>query len=153
MREYVSPAGTLIIAAENGKITEIKYLKEGDSPNLENKPENNAILEQCEKELDAYFAGTLQNFTVPINPKGTPFRMNVWKALQTIPHGKTISYKELAIKIGNPAAVRAVGGANHHNPINIIIPCHRVIGSNGSLTGYGGGLDKKEFLLNHERSM
>jgi len=88
---------------------------------------------------------------VPIRLKGTNFRMRVWAALMTIPYGETISYKELAQRIGQPSAIRAVGGANHHNPVSIIVPCHRVIGANGTLTGYGGGLNNKEFLLALEK--
>ena len=111
---------------------------------------NENVLTQCEKELDAYFARKLQKFTVPIRAAGTPFREKVWEALLQIPYGKTVSYKDIAVQIGNPKAVRAVGGANHNNPISIIVPCHRVIGTNGSLTGYGGGMDAKKWLLELE---
>jgi len=109
------------------------------------------VLDACIKELDAYFAGKLKDFSVPIKLNGTNFRMKVWAALMTIPYGKTISYKELAVLIEQPKAIRAVGGANHNNPVSIIVPCHRVIGADGSLTGYGGGIPNKEFLLNLER--
>jgi len=105
----------------------------------------------CVQELDAYFAGQLREFTVPIKAEGTEFRVQVWQALLDIPYGQTMSYKQLAENIGNPKAVRAVGGANHHNPISIIIPCHRVIGAGGGLTGYGGGLENKEVLLALEK--
>jgi methylated-DNA-[protein]-cysteine S-methyltransferase len=103
------------------------------------------------RELDEYFAGRLRAFTTPIQPRGTPFQLQVWKALCTIPYGETISYGELARRIDHPRAVRAVGLANGSNPISIIVPCHRVIGSNGSLTGYGGGLPVKRALLELER--
>jgi methylated-DNA-[protein]-cysteine S-methyltransferase len=106
----------------------------------------------CVDQLRAYFAGALTEFTVPIKPVGTPFRMRVWEELLRIPYGQTVSYKELAERVGNPKAVRAVGGANHHNPIVIIIPCHRVIGSDGSLTGFGGGIENKAWLLEMEKS-
>lgn len=146
-KKYVSPIGTLIITAEGDAVTEIRYTDEADI----SAAEGNDVLELCVRELDAYFTGKLREFTVKIKPAGTAFRMRCWEELKKIPYGETISYKELASRIGNPAAVRAVGGANHHNPLNIIIPCHRVIGADGSLTGYGGGLEKKKFLLKLER--
>lgn len=103
--------------------------------------------------LRAYFAGELAALdALPVEPGGTPFQAQVWRALRTIPCGTTWSYGELARRIGNPTAVRAVGLANGQNPIAIVIPCHRVIGANGSLTGYGGGLDRKRWLLAHERA-
>jgi len=143
---YNSPLGQLLIIAEDEHITGLYFAETEIISN-----ETSAVIDACIKELDAYFAGKLKNFTVPIKLTGTDFRMKVWKALMTIPYGKTISYMELAKLIGQPTAIRAVGGANHHNPISIIVPCHRVIGANGSLTGYGGGVSNKEFLLNLER--
>ena len=141
-----SPIGTITIIAEDGAITGIYF---GDT--FSHVPlGNNTVLDLCKKELDSYFAGNLQEFTVPINPIGTSFRQQVWKALLQIPYGKTASYRDIAVRIENPKSVRAVGGANHNNPISIIIPCHRVIGANGSLTGYGGGLDAKKWLLELE---
>lgn len=104
------------------------------------------------RELEEYFAGTRRKFTVPFVLRGTPFQRRVWEELCRIPYGKTISYAELARRIGNPKAVRAVGLANGANPIAIIVPCHRVIGANGTLTGYGGGLNTKRFLLDLERA-
>jgi methylated-DNA-[protein]-cysteine S-methyltransferase len=101
-------------------------------------------------QLDAYFAGTLTRFTVPLSPRGTWFQQRVWEALQEIPYGQTESYGELAERIGSPGAARAVGLANGKNPIGIIIPCHRVVGATGSLTGYGGGLERKKQLLDLE---
>jgi len=98
-------------------------------------------------ELREYFAGQRRTFTIELAPKGTPFQLAVWNELLRIPYGATISYSELAHRIGKPSAVRAVGAANGANPIPIIIPCHRVIGANGSLTGYGGGIERKQFLL------
>ena len=109
------------------------------------------LLKECARQLIAYFAGELMEFDLPLRAVGTPFRMRVWAELQQIPYGQAISYGELARRIGNPQASRAVGGANHHNPISILIPCHRVIGADGSLTGYGGGLDMKQWLLAHEQ--
>lgn len=148
---YNSPIGDLLISASDGFITELYFDGGITTPSGLSESDGDAeILEKVKKELDAYFAGSLKKFTVPLRPAGTAFRMNVWEALQAIPYGETISYKELAHRIGNPAAIRAVGGANHNNPISIIIPCHRVIGANGKLVGYGGGLGVKEFLLGHE---
>ena len=103
------------------------------------------------RQLRAYFAGDLHTFSLALAPAGTPFQRRVWDALLEIPYGATASYRDIAIAIGKPSAVRAVGLANGRNPIPIIIPCHRVIGSDGSLTGYGGGLDVKRFLLELER--
>lgn len=112
--------------------------------------EQTPLLQEATQQLAAYFAGTLHNFTLPIAPEGTDFRRKVWQQLCCIPYGETTSYGALAAAIGNPKASRAVGGANHHNPIAIIIPCHRVIGNNGDLTGFGGGLATKAFLLQLE---
>jgi len=151
--KYASPIGNLFISADCDYITQL-YFEGGITtpPTLqETNTANSKVLQKLKQELDAYFAGTLIEFTVPLRPVGTPFRQKVWQALQTIPYGETISYKELANRIGNPKAIRAVGGANHHNPISIIIPCHRVIGASGKLVGYGGGLDVKEFLLEREK--
>ena len=102
-------------------------------------------------ELEQYFAGTLRDFTVPVKLHGTPFQLAVWQELLKIPYGETRSYKDIACAIGKPKATRAVGGANHNNPISIIVPCHRVIASDGSLGGYGGGLDIKQRLLELEK--
>ncbi len=105
------------------------------------------------QKLEGYFAGKIQTFDVPLTMSGTPFQLLVWEKLQAIPYGTTISYSELASKVGRPGSVRAVGGANAHNPISIIVPCHRVIGADGSLTGYGGGLELKAALLEFEASV
>ena len=108
------------------------------------------IFNQLKKELDGYFNGTLKEFQVPIQLVGTHFQKRVWKALLAIPYGETVTYSEQSIKLGDLKAIRAVAKANGSNPISIIIPCHRVIGKNGSLTGYRGGISNKQFLLNHE---
>lgn len=102
-------------------------------------------------QLQAYFAGTLKRFELPLAAEGTPFQNEVWRALLDIPYGETLSYGELAERLGKPGAARAVGLANGRNPLPIVVPCHRVIGSDGSLTGYGGGIDIKRALLDHER--
>lgn len=109
------------------------------------------LLKEPAAQLTAYFKGALRHFEVPVAPQGTAFQQQVWSALQQIPYGETLSYGELARRLGNPKAVRAVGLANGANPISVIIPCHRVIGSNGSLVGYGGGLATKQALLALER--
>jgi methylated-DNA-[protein]-cysteine S-methyltransferase len=103
-------------------------------------------------QLREYFAGTRVDFDLPLAPHGTPFQLKVWRALCDVPSGMTASYGDIAHAIGQPGASRAVGRANNRNPISIVVPCHRVIGANGTLTGYGGGLDRKAWLLNHETS-
>ena len=155
---YNSPIGPILIAEEDGYIVELSFMEADTRRKFRNKAEplqssDNTVIKACIAELDAYFAGKLRDFTVPIKLTGTDFRKKVWDALMTIPYGETISYKKLAERIGQPSAVRAVGGANHHNPVSIIVPCHRVIGASGTLTGYGGGLGNKEFLLKLEKGM
>ena len=140
-----SPVGRLRIAAMENGISSVTRT------NAELAPPQTPLLQECVRQLNAYFAGRLTDFDLPLHMEGTPFRMRVWQALRTIPYGETRSYGQLAAMIGQPSASRAVGGANHHNPICIIVPCHRVIGADGSLTGYGEGLDMKEWLLEHER--
>jgi len=151
--KYPSPIGNILISADNEFVTQL-YFEGGvttpPSLHVTNSGESK-VLQMVTQELDAYFAGKLKHFTIPLKLEGTPFRQQVWEALQTIPYGEIISYKELAQRIGNPAAIRAVGGANHHNPVSIIVPCHRVVGANGKLVGYGGGLHVKEFLLALEK--
>jgi methylated-DNA-[protein]-cysteine S-methyltransferase len=109
------------------------------------------VIELARAQLEAYFAGTLTRFELPLAPRGTALSLRVWEALRTIPLGETRSYGELARSLGRPGAARAVGSANAHNPISIVVPCHRVIGGDGSLTGYAGGLHEKTWLLAHER--
>ncbi|MCX6062912.1 MAG: methylated-DNA--[protein]-cysteine S-methyltransferase [Caldiserica bacterium] len=108
-------------------------------------------VQRCITELSQYFGGRRTRFSVPLSPEGTEFRLLVWKALKKVPFGRTASYSKIARAIGRPRSARPVGGAVGHNPIAIIVPCHRVIGSDGSLTGYAGGLDRKRWLLEHER--
>lgn len=142
-----SPLGRLKIEADDVGITAVGW-PDGLAGLV---PPSTPLLEDAARQLAAYFDGTLRSFDLPLHLQGTPFRMRCWEALQTIPYGETISYGEQARRIGNPKAVRAVGGANHHNPVCIIVPCHRVIGADGSMTGYGGGVRIKEWLLLHER--
>ena len=140
-----SPIGNIAICEHEGEIYAIEFTMDALCP------PGSPLLTEAARQLCAYFAGTLTDFELPIRLEGTAFRLKCWHALQTIPYGETISYGEQAKRIGNPKAVRAVGGANHHNPISIVVPCHRVIGADGTLTGYGGGMDKKAWLLEHER--
>src|SRR6202012_510460 len=110
------------------------------------------LLAQARAQIEEYFAGTRRDFDLPLAPRGTAFQRSVWHALATIPFGVTTTYGEIAAAVGRPTASRAVGAANGQNPIAIVIPCHRVIGANGTLTGYGGGLPTKEWLVRHERA-
>jgi methylated-DNA-[protein]-cysteine S-methyltransferase len=147
-----SPLGPLLLAADDAGVREILFVN-GRSPAKPDPSwkEDRAPLEETIRQLRAYFAGELESFDLPLVPQGTPFQLTVWNRLCEIPYGETISYGELAGRIGNPKASRAVGLANGSNPLPIVIPCHRVIGSNGKLTGYGGGLPIKEKLLALER--
>lgn len=147
-----TPIGIICIEASKEAVTalyldrkrflaDIQFLKE---------PETD-LLEKAGNQLIEYFQGKRKNFDLPLEPAGTEFQKKVWKALCTIPYGQTKSYGEIAAQIGNPKACRAVGGANNKNPIMIFIPCHRVIGADGSLVGFGGGLDAKKYMLNLEK--
>ena len=111
---------------------------------------DNAILDEARAQLDGYFAGMRRSFDLPLGPRGTSFQCTVWRALADIPYGTTISYAQLATRVGKASATRAVGAANGRNPLPIVLPCHRVVGSDGSLTGFGGGLPTKRFLLTLE---
>jgi len=147
---YESPIGKLTLASNGEAITQVEF--EGSRHPLPEHPRgDDKVLKQARKELDAYFAGKLKTFTVPVAPAGTEFQKKAWKALQKIPYGATRSYGQQARAIGAPQASRAVGAANGRNPIPVIIPCHRVIGANGSLTGFGGGMERKKFLLDLEQ--
>lgn len=150
--EIQSPVGPLLLAADDAGLRQIIFMNGRDraQPDPSWVPDPSAFAEAT-RQLHAYFAGELEQFDLPLAPEGTPFQQQVWRRLCEIPYGETISYGELARRIGNPKASRAVGLANGSNPIPIIIPCHRVIGSNGKLTGYGGGLPIKEKLLALER--
>jgi methylated-DNA-[protein]-cysteine S-methyltransferase len=147
-----SPLGPLLLAADDAGLRFIEFVN-GRRPVLLDPTwrEDLAALQEPIRQLAAYFGGELEAFDLPLAPVGTPFQLAVWRRLCEIPYGETISYGELARCLGNPNASRAVGLANGANPIPIVIPCHRVIGSNGKLTGYGGGLPIKEKLLALER--
>jgi len=153
-----SPVGPLLLAAGSGGLTQLSFLAgpNAEPPRTDGRESPatgngaSAVLEEARKQIAAYFARKLSCFDLPLTPRGTPFQESVWGKLREIPYGQTISYGELARRVGNPKAPRAVGAANGQNPIAIVIPCHRVIGSNGTLTGFGGGLAIKEQLLEHE---
>jgi methylated-DNA-[protein]-cysteine S-methyltransferase len=143
-----SPIGPLLLVADDSGLRHIDFVNGRHLAKVEPSWKENAKpLAETVRQLNAYFSGKLEDFDLPLAPQGTTFQQAVWKSLCDIPYGETISYGELAKRIGNPNASRAVGLANGSNPIPIIIPCHRVIGSNGKLTGYGGGLPIKEKLL------
>jgi methylated-DNA-[protein]-cysteine S-methyltransferase len=144
-----SPIGTLLIAGDEQAIQRIEFPKDGTARRAEAGwvESGRGAVGEAIRQLREYFAGRRSEFDLPLAPSGTPFQRSVWGRLQEIPYGETISYGELARRVGNPKASRAVGAANGSNPIPIVIPCHRVIGSNGKLTGFGGGLPTKEALL------
>jgi len=149
-----SPIGPLTLVAADGRLTglymDAQRYRPGDEVLGSPGDENAEPFASAADQLDAYFAGQLTDFDLPLAPAGTQFQRTVWAALRQIPYGETWSYGQLAGKIGSPAAVRAVGLANGRNPIAVVVPCHRVIGADGSLTGYGGGLSRKRFLLDLE---
>lgn len=149
-----SPVGTLTLVADDTGLVAILW--EDDDParvplGATREAHDHPVLVETRRQLGEYFAGTRTVFALPLAPRGTDFQRQVWAALCRIPHGETRSYAEIAREIGRPTATRAVGAANGRNPISIVAPCHRVIGSNGALTGFAGGLEGKRWLLDHER--
>jgi methylated-DNA-[protein]-cysteine S-methyltransferase len=148
-----SPLGKIMLAGNEQGLTQGVF-QAGNSPQLPGPDwqRDDAAWATAVSQLTAYFTGERQNFDLPLAPKGTPFQQEVWAYLQTIPYGRTTTYGTIAEALGNPNSSRAVGAANGRNPIAIIVPCHRVIGSNGKLTGYAGGLKFKEALLSLERN-
>jgi len=150
--ELDSPVGTLLLRGDAEALTGLYMHEQRHLPELPAGCErNDRAFRQAREQLNAYFAGKLQEFELALAGEGSAFQQTVWKALCKIPFGATESYGGLAKRIGNANASRAVGLANGKNPIGIIVPCHRVVGANGSLTGYGGGLERKQWLLEHER--
>ena len=145
---YDSPVGKLIIGEENGAITRVTWTQLPKNY----LQEETALILKCKKQLDEYFRGERKAFDLPLAPKGTEFQKKVWSALQEISYGEVRSYKDIAVAVDSPKGCQAVGGANGKNPIAIIIPCHRVIGKNGKLVGYAGGMENKKFLLELEKS-
>jgi methylated-DNA-[protein]-cysteine S-methyltransferase len=136
-----TPIGPLLLSAEDGHLSGVAFAASAEARSDE------PLLLEAEAQLHAYFAGELERFELPLAPRGTAFQLSVWEALLEVPYGSTISYSELAAVIGRPSACRAVGAANGRNPLAVIVPCHRVIGAAGGLTGYGGGLERKRLLL------
>lgn len=157
--EMESPIGPLTLFASDYGLCALQFAKNEEAMvkfkrnhhfamcEYEHRPE---AVQDAIEQLNQYFQGTRTTFQLPLDLRGTPFQLKVWKELQQIPYGETASYKKIAELIGRPKAIRAVGAANNQNPLPIIVPCHRVVGSNGALVGYGGGLERKEYLLNLE---
>ena len=143
---YPSPMGDIQLDWEDGAVTALKNADRAAKADVPNE-----LTRLVFRQLDEYFAGTRKAFDFPYRLHGTPFQERVWAALREIPYGETRSYKDIAVMIGKPGGSRAVGMANNRNPVAIIVPCHRVIGHDGSLTGYAGGLDVKQWLLEHEK--
>jgi methylated-DNA-[protein]-cysteine S-methyltransferase len=144
-----SPIGRLVLVGDGRALTALQLPTHPERPPGPETP-GDPVLAAARAQLEEYFAGSRQTFDLPLDPAGTPFQRAVWSALVAIPFAATASYGEVAARVGRPRAVRAVGAANGRNPIAIVIPCHRVIGSDGTLTGYGGGLPTKRWLLAHE---
>jgi methylated-DNA-[protein]-cysteine S-methyltransferase len=144
-----SPVGELLLTSDGTALTRVLFAPFTVDPTWSERPCD--LLDEAVAQLRDYFAGSRTDFDLPLEPAGTAFQMTVWQALREIPYAETINYGQLALRIGNPKASRAVGLANGRNPISIVVPCHRVIGADGSLTGYGGGLDRKRLLLDLER--
>ena len=159
-----SPVGELLLTAEPAGLTRVWFDRRSGGkagwadlqPGWVRSDGNGAgsrVLEAVRAQLEEYFAGARTTFDVPLRPDGSSFQQQVWARLREIPFGTTISYSELARRVGDPSAVRAVGGANARNPLPIVVPCHRVIGADGSLTGFGGGIERKRWLLTHEGAL
>jgi methylated-DNA-[protein]-cysteine S-methyltransferase len=142
---YNSPIGLIEISGTNEGITSLFFVEERRS-----NVTSNVVCAEGVRQLSEYFEGSRQEFDLPLQLSGTEFQRQVWTELTVVPFGQTVSYGDLARSIGKPSAVRAVGAANGQNPVSIVVPCHRVIGSDGGLTGYGGGLERKQWLLKHE---
>ena len=145
---YESPIGLIEVGGTDEAIASLYFVEEPREGT-----QTHPLVGRAIEQIDAYFSHSLRQFDLPLDLQGTDFQRQVWKQLQTIPYGQTASYLEIAQALGKPKAVRAVGAANGQNPISIIVPCHRVIGSNGDLIGYGGGLWRKEWLLRHEGAL
>jgi methylated-DNA-[protein]-cysteine S-methyltransferase len=153
--DLASPVGRLTLVAEDAGLVAILW--ENDDPlrvrlGTTRPDAAHAVLAEATRQLEAYFAGSLATFDLPLAPRGTEFQQAVWRELRGIPFGETRSYADIARAIGRPTATRAVGAANGRNPLSIVCPCHRVVGSGGALTGFAGGLAAKRWLLDHERA-
>jgi len=153
-RNHESPVGPLTLVASDTGLVAVLWPNDPEgrvrfNDEIVDQP-GHPILSAAAAQLDEYFAGDRQDFDLPLDMRGTAFQVEAWHALTTIPFGETASYAQQAARIGRPKAVRAIGSANGRNPLSIVVPCHRVVGANGSLSGFAGGLDAKRFLLNHE---
>ncbi len=149
--EIDSPVGRLVIAADDAGVRHIRFERERHAIRVEGEWQRDAArLAFVRVQLEEYFAGARRTFDLPLAPVGSPFQLRVWEALREIPYGRTVSYSDVARKIADLESVRAVGAANGRNPLPIVVPCHRVIGADGSLVGFGGGLPRKRWLLAHE---
>jgi len=149
---YVSPIGALLVEGNTDYITQISFIDtdRSDTDHAFAELPVYPVIKECINQLEAYFTGRLKMFDVPIAPAGTDFQKEIWRLLQKLPYGQSATYTQLSDMYGNPSAIRAVAAANGSNPIMIIVPCHRVIGAGYKLTGYAGGLHRKEWLLRHE---
>jgi methylated-DNA-[protein]-cysteine S-methyltransferase len=150
--EFESPQGTMILTATAKGLAGVYFKGQKHFPKQRDwqRDPRNALLNQAKRELAEYFAGKRTHFSVALDPQGTPFQRSVWKQIAKVGFGKTLTYGELAKRAGHPGSARAAGAATGRNPIGIVIPCHRIVGSDGSLTGYAAGLDRKRALLAHE---
>jgi methylated-DNA-[protein]-cysteine S-methyltransferase len=149
---YDSPVGTLTLVASDTGMKAVWWPDDARALPLGERDDAHPVLRQAVAELDEYFAGTRKSFTVALDPAGTPFQLSVWEVLRAIPYGSTITYGEQARRLGDPAKARAVGAADGRNPLSIIVPCHRVVGASGALTGFAGGMAAKQWLLDFERA-
>jgi methylated-DNA-[protein]-cysteine S-methyltransferase len=151
--KFLTPLGAVLTTAEGGFVTSVNFIAAKFAPPLgkdwEEDP-NSSPLKECAEQLADYFAGTHQRFDLPVAPRGTPFQKRVWREIERVPFGQTITYSELASRAGAPGSARAAGAATGRNPIWIVVPCHRIVGADGSLTGYAGGLERKRKLLEIE---
>lgn len=149
---HPTPLGPLLLAADGEALAGAWFAGQKHFPDTQHWRQDDCqgVLKLAAEQLNEYFAGTRQQFSLPLAPAGTAFQQQVWQALRTIAYGQTLSYGQLAQAIGRPSAVRAVAAANGRNPLSVIVPCHRVIGANGQLTGYAGGLERKQALLHLE---
>jgi len=151
IRTLDSPVGPLVLAATERGLTHVLFPDGGAAiPPREGRPRAEVILDDAVRQLAEYFAGDRRSFDLPLAPRGSGFQLDVWRQLVRIPFGETVSYGEIAARLGKPRAVRAIGAANGANPLSIVVPCHRVIGASGKLTGYAGGLEAKQHLLDLE---
>lgn len=149
-----SPVGALRLLSDGEALVGVTMEDRAGGPRLDSADgRGDPLLEKARRELAEWFAGERTTFSLPLRPRGTPFQLEVWRALCEIPFGETRTYGEIAARLGRPSASRAVGAANGRNPIGIVVPCHRVIGADGTLTGYAGGMERKRWLLEHERAV